>query len=1211
MLEENSTTNTFINRSTQYLKIIGNGNTTIDCKQNAGLAFINVTNITIQNIAFHNCGMIFNSTSENPNSTDATLSSKAALLFEYCNNVTLTSITVNSSDGVGIQMYNTIGNVSISHSVFSENKIKESHSISGGGGLYIEFSLCEPGTNGKNCKPTQRNFTTCAAYTISYTNFTFNTGSLVNPQRVSFIRPSNFTHYAFGRGGGLSLYIKGNASYNIFKIKNCTFEGNIALYGAGMFVELEDTSNHNSLTVKNSFFVSNKVISNNLGFTGTSGGGVMLDYVIFSPQNGIVLYNNATFINVIFEENTAYNGGGFSFHSSKETDVINPTNTLHFIGCQWFNNKARLGAAIDLGILHSSENGQLVMPKFLNCTFANNRVTGFTVYGKNDAYIIKDTNSTDTSGGYWPGSGTMYLDGLSVEFLHNVSFINNIGGAVVAIDAGVNVIQNTSVKFSNNCAESGGALYLSGYSWIGVSPHVKVSFINNSANISGGAIYYHKTGEHDLMSSANCFIRYSDDIVGPYHWDNVTFQFLDNCAATDYRGDAIYTTTVIDCAWNGSFSYVDDNTLSKIFLNWSNFTFQSRNPSCRDFIQTAARSIIEYTNSSNASLKIIPGKVFRFPFKALNDFGKNTTEIFKIFSSDKTVSIPNPVVQSDGSTFLKAKINSNFYLQFETVNNRKHVGYIAVTVDKCPIGYSLNNDICECITMNKSNSYEGVAYCNSTELEIYIRPGYWAGYVEHNFFSTYACPFSYCIQTNHPIALTGNNTLCKNRTGRLCGECKPGYGLSVGTLDCVNCTGSHLIAWGILIATTYVPITIVFATLLVLNVNLAVGPIHSFIFFCQVFPAISLDNNHWGDYSSAITIISDIHSAVINIMSLRFNMYFTTKYCLSTSMKNMDYYLLQYASALYPLAIMVILLSIIRYCPGCIPAKYLWRAVKRCVRAIRKRTSLQQTVIHGFVTFMLSTYANFVNISFQILAFAYFEDDTGHHKSVLAPFRQGTMVYFGNIHWPYALTAICFLVIFGILPLLLFILYPVILMIIAHFEWDNTRQVRTLRRWIPLYKLMPVYDTFWTEFKPKCQVFAGLYFLYRFVAFSFFALIPKIYQIYFGMSILFMIATFLHAFVQPYNKQSYNRADFFIFSNLSIINTFYAYSEFLRTQNVSRSTIENYLWVRTVLAWVPIVFIICYLMLKIKKHRRKDEISYESYEPLLDRVDYDDEDYTS
>ena len=1109
-----------------------------------------------------------------------------------------------------------IGNVYITHSNFSENKIKESHSLSGGGGLYIEFSLCDPGTNGNNCNHTNANFTIAATYEISNSNFINNTGTVTNPREVAFLRSGHFTHYAFGRGGGLSVYIKGNANHNSFIVENCNFEGNVALFGAGMFVELQDTGNHNLFIIRNSEFLSNKVISSRLGYTGTSGGGVMLNFVIFSPQEGIVLHNRATFINTTFKENSAYNGGGLSFHSSKENNVTNPTNALHFIGCHWFGNKATLGAAIDLGILHSSENGQLVKPQFRDCTFINNTVTGFTIDDRNDIYGIRDAGSTSTSGGYWPGAGAMYLDGLTVDFLGDVIFTDNTGGAIVAIGAGINVHQNATVEFSHNRAELGGALYLSGYSWISVSRYVQVSFINNSARDYGGAIYYRKGGEHDLLSSANCFIRYFEDTVGPYNWKNVTFLFFDNYASSDYGGDAIYTTTVVDCAWNGSFSHINDNTLNKIFLDWPNFKFHTKkNINCTNFIQTAARSVM-YTGSSNTSLKIIPGKVFPFPFKGLNDFGNVTSAIFTIFSSDKNVSIPNPVVQTDGNTFLKVQkdINSSFYLQFETVDNRKHVGYINVTVEKCPMGYILDNGVCECIT---SNSYEGVAYCSSSRLEIYIQPGYWAGYVEQDeFFSTYSCPFSYCIQTNRPIALNDSNVLCNNRTGRLCGECKDGYGLSVGTLDCVNCTGSYFIAWIILITTTYVPITIIFILLLVLNMNLAVGPIHSFIFFCQVFPAISLDNNHWGDYNSAITVISDIHSAIINVMSLRFNMYFTTNYCLSPSMNNMDYYLLQYASSLYPLVIVAIILGIIRYCPNCVPAKYLWYVIRRCVRAIRKRTSFQQTVIHGFIAFLLLTYANFVNISFQILAFAYFEDNTGHHKSVLAPFRQGTMEYFGKDHWPYALVAICFLLIFGILPLLLLILYPIILMIIAYFGWDNTSQVRTLRKWIPLYRLMPMYDTIWSEFKPNCQVFGGLYFLYRFLAFSFFALIPTIYQIYFGMSILFMIVMFLHGFVQPYKKQLYNRVDFFIFAIISIINTFYAYSEFLRTQNVPLSTTETYLWIRTVLAWVPIVFVVYYIIFKIRKHCRRDEYLYtrnydnenEFVEPLLDRVDYDDED---
>ena len=1208
MLEEN---NTFINRTS--LKIIGNGSTTIECKQNAGLAFKNVINIIIHNITFYKCGMIFDSTSEKPNSENKTLTSKAALLFEFCRDVSLMSIMVNNSDGVGIQMYNTIGKVNISHSNFFENKIRESHSISGGGGLYIEFSLCDPGTNGNNCNHTIENFTTKAEYEISNSNFINNTGSVTDPKEVAFLRSGFYTHFAFGRGGGLSVYLKGNANHNNFTVDNCTFEGNVALFGAGMFVELQDRSNHNMFIIQNSVFLSNKVISSRLGYTGTSGGGVMIDYVIFRPQKGTVLYNSVKFSNTTFKDNAAYNGGGLSFHSSKENNVTNPTNALCFDECHWLNNKATLGAAIDLGILHSSENGQLVKPQFRHCTFINNTVTGYTIDDRNDTYGIEDDGSTSTSGGYWPGTGAMYLDGVTVDFSGSVTFTNNTGGAVVAIGAGMNVHQNAFVEFHNNRAEMGGALYLSGHSWISVSQHVQVSFINNSARVYGGAIYYRKSGEHDLMSSANCFIRYVDDTVAPYKWDCVTFQFLNNYASTDHGGDAIYTTTVVDCAWNGSFSYANDNTLSKIFLDWPNFTFIPKNPNC---IQTAARSV-KYNSSNNASLKVIPGKVFKFPFMGLNDFDNVTSAIFTIFSSNEDVSIPNPVVQTGGSTFLKVKrkINGTFYLQFETVDNRKHVGYIAVTVEDCPMGFILKNDVCECITMNMSNSYEGVDYCSFDKLDIYIRPGYWAGLVEQGgFFSTYACPFSYCIQTNHQTVLNDNSDmLCKNRTGRLCGECKHGYGLSVGTLDCVNCTGSNFVAWIILITTTYVPITIVFISLLVLNMNLAVGPIHSFIFFCQVFPAISLDNNHWGDYNSAITIISDIHSAVINVLSLRFNMYFTTNYCLSRSMNNMDYYLLQYASSLYPLVIMAIILSIIRYCPGCIPAKYLWYAIKRCVRAIRERTSFQQTVIHGFIAFLLLTYANFVNTSFQILAFAYFEDHTGHHKSVLAPFRQGTMEYFGKDHWPYALIAICFLLIFGILPLLLLILYPVILMTIAYFGWDNTNQVRTLRKWIPLYRLMPVLDTFWSDFKPNCQVFAGFYFLYRFLAFSFFALVPTIYQIYFGISILFMIVMFLHAFVQPYKIQSHNRVDFFMFAILSIINTLYAYEEFLRTQKVPHSTIETYLWIRTLLAWVPIVFIVCYIILKIQRYCRRDEHlltrnQNEFIEPLLDRVDYDDND---
>ena len=1191
MLEENSTTNVFINRSS--LKIIGNGNTTIECRQNAGLAFKNISNITIQNITFYKCGMIFNSTSEDPSSTNSlTLISKAALLFEYCSTVNLTYVMVQNSDGVGIQMYNTIKKVYISHSVFYGNKIKENHSISGGGGLYIEIKS-----------------TTNATYEISFSKFIRNIGSATNPKRTGNI------YYPFGRGGGLAIQFRENARCNVIRITNCTFKENNAPYGAGMFVAFQDACHNNTLNIEDSQFILNKAIAKGLDYTGTSGGGAKVDYAIFNTNSNHLLYNNATFHNVTFEANAAFIGGGFSVRTSKEKNVRRPTNSLHFIGCHWLGNRGGLGAAIDLNVIRIHENGQQFKPHFTDCTFINNVVTGFTINDRENTYVITDPNNTDISGGYWPGSGVMYLNAVSVDFQGNVTFTNNTGGAVVAVDAGININRKTTVNFSNNRAEFGGALYLSGNSWISVSPHVQASFINNSANISGGAIYYHKISEHDLPSSVNCFIRYSDVTVGPDHWHNVTFLFLDNCASADYGGDAIHTTTVVDCAWDGSFNSGNEIALNQIFIDWPNFNFSnSSNNSCSNFIQTSARYI---SFEGITELKIAPGKNFKFPFKALNDFNCSIHKTFFISTNEKQVSIPNRVVQTGGSTLLKIKKEfnlSSFYLQFETIGNRKHVGYITVTVENCPMGYILHNDVCECIAINK---YEGLASCSSSELEIYVRPGYWAGYVgQGDFFSTYTCPISYCIETDSPTVLTNDSdVLCKNRTGRLCGECKHGYGLSVGTLDCVNCTGSRFVAWIILIVTTYIPITIVFISLLVLNMNLAVGPIHSFIFFCQVFPAISLDNNHWGDYNPAITIISDIHSAVINIMSLRFNMYSTTNYCLSRSMNNMDYYLLQYASSLYPLVVLVIIVKIIRYCPGCIPAKYFWYIIKHCVKAIRKRTSMHQTIVHGLIGFLLLTYANFVNISFQILKYAYFEDSTG--SFTLVPFRQGTMDYFDKHHLPYALVAVVFLLMFGILPPLILILYPAILMTIAYFEWDDTVEVRTLRKWIPLYRLMPILDAFWSELKPGCRVFAGLYFLYRLLVFSLFSLTPIVYQINFGISILFICIMFLHAFVQPYKKESYNKADFFMFAIIGVINSFYAHSEFLRTQYVSRSTIQTCIWIQTILAWIPIVYIVCYIIFKIKEERQKgyqrtshidDDDNVPFIEPLLQGTDQDFDD---
>ena len=73
-------------------------------------------------------------------------------------------------------------------------------------------------------------------------------------------------------------------------------------------------------------------------------------------------------------------------------------------------------------------------------------------------------------------------------------------------DTSVTLDEYTVVRFENNAAENGGALTLYG-SWITVSIHCKLIFINNTAVGFGGAIYVLMTEEVYLPYSHSCFIE--------------------------------------------------------------------------------------------------------------------------------------------------------------------------------------------------------------------------------------------------------------------------------------------------------------------------------------------------------------------------------------------------------------------------------------------------------------------------------------------------------------------------------------------------------------------------------------------------------------------------------------------------------------------------------------------------------------------------------
>ena len=95
------------------------------------------------------------------------------------------------------------------------------------------------------------------------------------------------------------------------------------------------------------------------------------------------------------------------------------------------------------------------------------------------------------------------------------------------------------------------------------------------------------------------------------------------------------------------------------------------------------------------------------------------------------------------------------------------------------------------------------------------------------------CPHNYCKKGGKKIDLLKNSSSqCDfNRAGRLCGECKDGYSLAIGSSNCIICqTNSNL---ALIIFFAAVGFLLVFL-IGILNITVTQGTINGLIFYANI-----------------------------------------------------------------------------------------------------------------------------------------------------------------------------------------------------------------------------------------------------------------------------------------------------------------------------------------------------------------------------------------
>ena len=1165
------------------VNITGNGSdvTMVECNNSGtGFGFINVSNINISGLTLSGCGQLRNSTTMN--TSDSVMLFRAALYFVNVVNVTINDVVVSDSIGMGVAMYDVTGNVTVKNSIFRNNRVP-SHELTlypGGGGFSVEFTFCKLWMRDTMCN----NGTVNSNASYLFVGCTFEDNQATVTDTVKYTTTAFGTGYTqFGRGGGLSVFFKGQATRNNVIINNTKFINNGALWGAGYHSDFLDCSADNRLIVNNSLFINNRCYYNNSIYgIGTGGGGIR---VALHYYNSTVHDNRIDIRRCNFTDNSAGYGGGVSFSTVRQSDMGLLNYTISFKQCVWSNNVARTGSGVDLNV-HVFPQGLVVPVWFEDCQFTENT----NVYVKNRSVSLL-------------GIGSLYSDAVPVEFYGKCELINNTGGAMAATATTLTFHQDSFIIFGSNTGHHGGGIALLGSAYMLVEKNTSLNFYGNKAKAKGGAIFSLSPSERDFVSTKKCFVHYEDYSVPPSNW-STSFRFRNNSAMA---GNSIYVTTLLPCIWNGlPDQTVINSTSIKEVLHW-NGKFDYGDSNLAFEISTEPLNVHVEDSKITDVLNIPPGKLYDLSIIPIDDRMDDATAVFLVQteSDNNCVSVdPTSNYSSNGTIKLRGRCDTQFNLMLQTVGVRPLQVTLNAKLVDCPPGYYSDGEgdkaTCKCSSYS-DRKYYGISKCDEEEFVAYIRPQIWAGYNTTKANSTRElltgdCPAGYCYGGGSSLiplqSKDLNAFLCKpkNRKDRLCGSCMDAHHIYINspTYECGKCD-NFLSKHGILflVVLKFVPMTIFLCIIMFFNISLVDGPLNAFILFSQILSAADLYAGGAIQHPESGEKLADglvtYYMFLYNIWNLSYFETLTDKFCSFRFNSALPILLLEYVSAVYPVVLFLLFFSILPWLLSklsAIPICGIQNSIlslERCCIRFRAGWSVKNSIIHGLVTFLVLSYVKFTAVSWHILAFGTVYGPGGElsNTTVRVARFDGTYPYFGDDHGKYAAIALVFLICFVFAAPLFLLSYPYLPKLLSKLKIDDRRVIQTLVL-KPLGHVIPFFDVIQGCFKDEYRFFAAFYFIYRIIAWAIFSFSPTVREHYVWQIGFYIVILFLHSFCHPYKKRWHNMVDTSIFSLLILINavSFYRYSGFIADLSASPKAF----WFQLVLIYCPLIYFAAYML---------------------------------
>ena len=764
-----------------------------------------------------------------------------------------------------------------------------------------------------------------------------------------------------------------------------------------------------------------------------------------------------------FTDNSATNYGGGILLSSN--------SVLHFVGTNNFiNNSAGSGGAI-----FTSYNVVLI---FINGTsnFINNSADSFggAIFTSYNAMLSFNGTSNFINNSVTLRGGAICTSGnTELTFNKESFFCNNFAlkGGAIYVYTNNTLIINAVLHFDSNGQNRGrlvdtkngyitygGGVFMGLKSTFSILPNASVYWENNHATF-GGAIYVADASPFSYCAQEvalyvpkeKCFFQLPGRNLSDYI--DVQFVFKNNSA--DGAGGVLCGGAIDNC----KVTDLDSQSSGKLFDMLVHIEDNDNNSSISSLpfrIHHCENNYPDYSKST-VQYNIYPGETF---FVSVGASGqRNGTVIPSVIRSYISTGDLRNFQYIQKAKNICTTFNYTVFSLHKAVGWGPYIDLYAegpcstfsnklklnLTIKQnCPPGFSISKSARACVCEPRLERY--TKNCTITnglgKINRDSRQHFWVGYDNQSagLILHPLCPFNYCV--SHSVVFSLNNTdkqCAYDRSGLLCGACREGYSVVLGSSQCKQCTNNHL---GLLILFALMGVALVLL-LFVCKLTVATGTLSGLVFYVNI---VGVNQNIFLPVKS-----TNVFSIFIAWLNLDFGIE-------SCFYNGMDAYIKTWLQFVFPIYIWVLVGLII------LISHYSSRFARW----------LGTNPVSVLATLIFLSYTKILRTLITVLYITYLEYPTYNSMVWL---YDANISYLSGKHIPLFLVAVLFF-------LVLFLPYTFLLLF---YQWLQAISHLWLCAWTNNTRLKSFMDAYHAPYKPKHRYWPGLLLVLRFVLLIVFA----------------------------------------------------------------------------------------------------------------------------